>query len=236
MAWIGKQKMQRNPSPRAAMVPVVELAPDGTAKHTFMVPVNQLDSMVGELGDAWDFGLGEYHVESTSGVEDYLGELGKLSAAASFGFQAPQFQFTMPKLTLPKITTAVQFGKYRPLKPASKPTKRAPVRAAVRKVQAVQRKPIVLARPKPGHVATTPKQPTLASIYAMLKSQGKIIDLMVAKRQLKSSHTGMMNRDDFRARVIRILSSIDSQLGKPGYQSKYKKLTTAAGVAVGTAK
>jgi len=233
MAWIGRndvnEKPRRNPGP--PMVPIVELAPDGTAKHTFMVPVNQLDSMVGELADAWDFGLGEYHVQSTSGVEDYLGELGKLTAAASFGFQAPKFAFTMPK-----ITTAVQFGKYKPLKPASHPVKRAPVRAAVRKVQAVRRKPIVLARPKPGHVATTPKQPTLASIYDMLRAQGKIIDLMVARRQLKSSHTGMMNRDDFRARVVRILSHIDSQLGKPGYQSKYKKLTTAAGVAVGTAK
>ncbi len=212
------------------VVPVLELGHDGVVKDTVFVPVHQLDSLVGELSDDYDFGLGQMQV---TGARKYARELGKLSVA----FQAPKLKVSLPKLAIakPKVTASVKPGAYKPLKPPAKPVKKAPIKAAVRKVQKSGQHPAVIARPKSNKAATMPAQPTLSHVYDQLKKQGKIIDLMQTKRCATSEHNKLMADDAFQGSVMDMLAKIDKQISgttNENYFARWNRLKNVTGVAL----
>lgn len=201
-------------------VPVLELGADGNVRDTVMVPVHELDSMVGELDPDYDFGLGEIDQPALEA------ELGRFTVQARF--QAPRVR--LPKV---RIKASVKAGRYKKVQPAKRKVKHAPVRRAVRKVKAKGRKPVLVARQKP-HMAHS-EAPTLGKIYATLKAQGKIIDLLATKRAFTSESNKRMSQDDFRSSVLRALRKIDRQCSgtsKGNYFARWNKLKKATGVAV----
>jgi len=203
-------------------VPILELGADGKVRDTVMVPVHELDSVVGELDDDYDFGLGAMEVsgiEEAKAVRQINRELGKLSVSARF--QAPQF------------SASVSTGRYKKVQAAKKPTKHAPARKAVKEVQAQGHKPVMIARQKKDRANS--QAPSLSQIYKMLKAQGKIIDLLATKRAVTSESNKLMAQDAFRDSVQTALKKIDRQCtGSPNgnYFARWNKLKKATGVAV----
>jgi hypothetical protein len=197
------------------LVPVVELHHNGTASSPLFVPLHELDSMVGELCDDFDFGLGQYEVENKH-------ELGSLKV-----------NLKAPKLTLPKISVSAA-GIFKPLLPALKATAKAPVRAAVKAVTQQKKKPIVLARKKPNQANSASNQ-NLASIFKALQQQGKIVNLMHTKHQVTSEHNKRMDQDGFRETVLDLLHKIEKQCAgdqSGNYFARWNKLKNVTGVAI----
>lgn len=208
-------------------VPVLELGVDGKVRDTVMVPVHELDSIVGELDSDYDFGLGE--IDATYGAPNLAAELGRLSVQA---------RVSLPKLKIqaPKISASVTAGRYKKIQAAKKPTKHAPARKAVRKVQRKGKKPVVLARQKKGKANSA--APTLGQIYAQLKAQGKIINLLAVKRSVKSESNKLLAQDAFRDSVMSALRKLDKQCSgtsNGNYFARWNKLKKATGVAVSQA-
>jgi hypothetical protein len=232
-----------------SVVPVLELSHEGEHRDTVFVPVHQLDSFLGELSDDYDFGLG--HMEVT-GARDYVhsvGELGRLQASfKARGSIKTGIKKPVKKTIVPKITATVKPAVYAKLsvasKPASKPASKAPaptakpkapVRAAVLKQKAKGKKPVVLAKKKAKKAALSAQPATLSQVYTKLQAQGKIIDLMQAKREATSEHNAAMARDNFRESVMSILNKLDRQVcGSPNaaYFGRWNKLKRATGVAI----
>jgi hypothetical protein len=195
---------------RRHLVPVVELHPSGATSSPVLIPVHELDSVVGELDDDFDFGLGQYIVEN------------------------PGFNFQAPKLTMPKLSFSIGQGKYTPLKPAAKPTTKAPVRAAIRKVIAAKKKPIVIARKKPEQLNSA-RTASLAQIYAELQKQRKIVNLLATKKQVSAEHKRKMSDDDFRDVVMSLLRKIEKQCSgdtSGNYFARWNRLKAVTGVNV----
>lgn len=200
---------------RDSLVPVVELHSSGEVGEPVFVPLHELDSMVGELSSDFDFGLGQFTVDNRH-------ELGKLAV-----------NFKAPKLTMPKLSFSIGKGSYTPLKPATKPTKKAPVRAAVKRVQAQKKKPVVIARKKPASQASSAAD--LKKVYSELKRQGKIINLLATKTKVTAEHKSRMSQDGFRKTVMDLLRKIDKQCAgdaSGNYFARWNKLKAATGVSV----
>jgi hypothetical protein len=198
-------------NPRRELVPVVEMEADGRTHRPVMVPLAELDSLVGELSDDFDFGLGQYEITNRH-------ELGALSLS-----------FKAPKLTLPKLSFTVGKGKYTPLRPASAPTAKAPVRAAVKKVIKAKKKPVVIARKKPEQLPAA----NLSQIYAELKRQGKIVNLLATKKKLSAEHTRKMSNEGFKGSVMDLLRKIEKQCAgdaSGNYFARWNALKKATGV------
>lgn len=198
-------------------VPVLELGADGKVRDSVMIPVHELDSMVGELDSDYDFGLGE--IESA--------ELGRLSVQA---------RVSLPKIQMPKISASIQAGRYKKIQAAKKPVKHAPARKAVKRVKAKGKKPVVLARQKPKSANSA--APTLSQIYKALKAQGKIINLLAVKRSVRSESDKLMAQDAFRDSVMSALRRLDKQCSgssNGNYFARWNKLKKATGVAVSQA-
>lgn len=204
-------------------VPILELGADGKVRDTVMVPVHELDSMVGELDSDYDFGLGEMDV---AGAGAAARELGRLSFSASVAL--PKFQIQPPK-----ISASVRAGRYKKIQAAKKPVKRAPVRRAVRKVKAKGRKPVLVARQKKKMAHSS--APTLSQIYKSLKAQGKIINLLALQRTVTSESNKRMSQSGFRRSVLDLLRKIDRQCAgstNGNYFARWNKLKKATGVAI----
>lgn len=200
------------PNPRQ-LVPVVEMHQEGHAigKPAF-VPLHELDSFVGELSDDFDFGLAEYEIQNPE-------ELAAL---------------TFPKFALPKLSFSIGQGKYAPLKLPNFPTKKAPVRAAVKSVQAKGKKPMVLARKKPSQ-SNSARTASVADMYAALKKQGQLVNLLATKKRVTSEHNKRMGQDGFRDTVMSLLRKIEKQCAgdiSGNYFSRWNRLKSITGVAV----
>jgi hypothetical protein len=182
-----------------------------------MVPIHELDSMVGELAEDFDFGLGAYRIANP---ERELGQF--------------RLNIKAPNIKLPKVAVSIAKGAYSVLAPASKPTKKAPVRAAVRKVQKAKKAPVVIARKKPEQNNISSPQ-TLAQIFGELKRQGKIVNLLATKKQVTASHTRRSCDDDFRDTVTTLLRKIEKQCAgdiSGNYFARWNKLKKATGVGI----
>jgi hypothetical protein len=209
----------KNPDRRRdPLVPVVEINHSGQVGDPLFVPLHSLDSMVGELSDMFDFGLGEFYVENPH-------ELGRLKARAK---ARPAPRRPAPR---PKVSVSVAKGTYKPLRPPTKPTTKAPIRAAVKKVQAQKKKPIVVARKKPSE-ATSAK--TLASVYAALKKQNKLLDLLAVKQAVTSESNKKLQDQDFKDNLTGLLKKIDTQVAgdaSGNYFARWNKLKKITGVS-----
>jgi hypothetical protein len=195
-----------------------------------MVPVHELDSMVGELDSDYDFGLGE--IDATYGAPNLAAELGRLTVQARVSM--PKIQ--LPKIQMPKISASIQAGRYKKIQAAKKPVKHAPARKAIKRVKAKGKKPVVLARQKAKSANSA--APTLSQIYKALKAQGKIINLLAVKRSVRSESDKLMAQDAFRDSVMSALRKLDKQCSgssNGNYFARWNKLKKATGVAVSQA-
>jgi len=225
------------------MVPVIELSHEGEHKDHVFVPVNQLDSFLGELSDDYDFGLGQMEVTGARDYAEAAHELGRLTASVGGKGRV------LSKRLVPKISVKVKPAAYIKLgakpapkapvrklatkAPVQKPAQKAPVRAAVLKQKLKGAKPVVLAKKKPQKVALSEQPATLSQIYSKLQAQGKIIDLLQAKREATSEHNAAMAEDSFRETVMNQLAKLDKQVcGSPNaaYFQRWGKLKKATGV------
>jgi hypothetical protein len=215
--WQGNEI--RNPPAEALqkdpLIPVVEVHPDGHAvgKPAF-VRLHELDSLACELCDDFDFGLAQYKVQNPH-------ELGKLSIQG-------------PKLTMPKLSFSIGKGQYTPLKIASAIVGKAPVRAAVKAVQKTGKKPIVLARKKPEQ-SNSARTSSIADMYAALKKQGQLVNLLATKKQVAAEHNKRMDDDSFRQTVMDLLRKIEKQCAgdtSGNYFARWNKLKAVTGVNV----
>lgn len=192
-------------------IPVIEMHQAGHALgRPVFVPVHELDSFVGELGEDFDFGLAEYQIEN------------------------PEELAGIAKFAIPKLSFSFGQGKYTPLRTPSAPTRKAPVRAAVKRVQAKGKKPIVLARKKPAQTNSA-RTASIAEMYAALKKQGQLVNLLATKKQVTSEHKKRMDQDGFRDTVMTILRKIEKQCAgdtSGNYFSRWNKLKNVTGVAV----
>jgi hypothetical protein len=196
------------------LVPIVELMHSGQVSNPTFVPVNELDSLVGELSDDYDFGLGQLQVQNPH-------ELGRIKAKAK------------AKAKLPKVAISIAAGAYKALVPAKAPTKKPPVKAAVKAV-AKTSKPLVIARKKPT-VSPQVQAKSLEQIYAELKAQGKLINLLATRKKLQAEHTRKVGQEGFRENVMDLLHKIEKQCAgdtKGNYFARWNRLKKMTGVAV----
>jgi hypothetical protein len=195
------------------LVPIVELHHNGGVSQPTFVPLSEIDSFVGELSDDYDFGLGKLSLQNPE-------ELGAIKAS-----------FKLPTLTMPKIAIDIGQGHYKRLLPPKKPTRKAPVRAAVRSV----RKPLVIARKKSPAPSKAAQYKTLDQIYKELKRQGKIVSLLATKKKLTAEHNRKRSHEGFRDNVMGLLRKIEKQCAgdtKGNYFARWNKLKKVTGVAV----
>lgn len=190
------------------LVPIVELHHSGTVSQPSFVPLSEIDSFVGELSDSYDFGLGNLELQNPE-------ELGAIKAS----------------IKLPKVSISIGKGTYTKLKPPAKPTKKAPVRTAVKAVH----KPLVIARKKAPAPTKAQDYKTLEQIYTELKRQGKIVDLLATKKQVTAESKRKTGQEGFRQDVLDLLRKIDRQCSgdsKGNYFARWNKLKKLTGVAV----
>jgi hypothetical protein len=205
-------------------VPVVGMDAQGNATDVAMVPYHELDSFLSELSSDFEFGVGKMHV---TGAKDYVGELGKLSGSLGVRIGVRP---TLKASIKPGMYGRVTPHKQRP-KSLGKPKKPAGKRA-VSKHRRKGRKVAILARPKPHRGSTAPV--SVSALYAQLKRQGKILDLMKVQREATAEHRSLEAQSAFRTNVLKSLSAIDKKM-TPGsantalLRDRYKKLKIASG-------
>jgi hypothetical protein len=195
------------------LVPIVELHHSGEVGQPAFVPLSELDSLVGELSDDYDFGLGKLSLQNPE-------ELGAIKAS-----------FKLPTFTLPKIAIDIGQGQYKRLLPASKPTRKAPVRAAVKAV----RKPLVIARKKKPSPTKAINYKTIDQIYAELKRQGKIVNLLATRKKVTAESKRKAGQEGFREDVMSLLRKIEKQCAgdaQGNYFARWNKLKKITGVGV----